>query len=259
MAVLTSANASGYRPLHYAASSNDLALLHTLLEVFGYFPPAQSRLLLDSRDLQGNTALHWSVMSGNVEAFVSLVKAGAAINIANFDGRSPLHLAVSMVGSLPEQTCVNMTTHLLHYGADANVADESGVSPLHVAAELGNVALIDALIEQGGASLNAVDGEGETALFYALRGQHDAAARKLIDHGIDFNAKNSDGESASDFCNSFGDTDMVKLLEAAQLAKNEEVPVLNPRSLSMELSESCALSASSGVWFSGNHEVKSSF
>lgn len=257
IATLTSANAAGFRPIHYAASSNNISLLQTLLDVFSCFQAQQCRLLLDCRDRDGNTALHWAVLSGSVDAFVSLIKYGATVNIANFDGRTTLHLAVSMIESLPEQTCLSMVSHLLHYGANPNVGDESGVSPLHLAAELGNVTLIEALIEEGGANVNAVDNEGETALFYALRGQHDAAVRKLLDLGIDFNARNSDGESASDFCNSFGDTEMVQILESAQL-KTEELPVLNPRSLSMELSESCALSASSGIWFSG-HEVRSSF
>lgn len=211
---------------------------------------------MDCRDLQGNTALHWSVMTGSVDAFVCLIKACATVNIANFEGRTALHLAVSMVEPLGEPTCVNLVGHLLHYGANPNVSDEGGVTPLHLAAELGNVTLIDVLLEEGGANINAVDNEGESALFYALRGEHDAAVRKLLDQGIDFNARNSDGESASDFCNSFGDTEMVKILESAQL-KNEEMPTLNPRSLSMELSGSCALS-SSGIWFSGQ-EVRSSF
>eukprot|EP01127_Copromyxa_protea_P022866 TRINITY_DN841_c0_g1_i1.p1 TRINITY_DN841_c0_g1~~TRINITY_DN841_c0_g1_i1.p1 ORF type:complete len:296 (-),score=49.51 TRINITY_DN841_c0_g1_i1:30-917(-) len=251
IAILTSANSSGFRPLHFAASSNNLILLQTLLDLFSCFPSEQARLLIDCRDRDGNTALHWAVMSGSVEAFTSLIKAGATVNIANFEAKTALHLAVSSLESLSEETSVLIVSHLLHFGANPNVSDEQGVSPLHVAAELGNVALIDTLIEEGGASVNVVDHEGETALFYALRGQHDGAVRKLLEHGIDFHARNSDGESASDFCNSYGDTEMVEILESA-LPKTEALPILNPRSLSMELSESCTLSASGGAWFSSS-------
>jgi len=252
VSILTSANTSGFRPLHFAAASNNITLLQSLLDLFSHFPPPQYRVLLDSRDKDGNTALHWSVLNGSVEAFVALIKAGATVGIANFEGRTALHLAILMCENLPEQACSNMTSHLLHHGANPNIGDEEGATPLHLASELGNTALIETLVDEGGASVNAVDNEGETALFYALRGQHVGVVRKLSEYGIDVHTRNSDGESALDFCNSFGDTEMVKLLESLQL-KNEEVPMLNPRSLSMELSESCALSASSGIWF-GSHE-----
>jgi len=257
VAILTAANASGFRPLHFAAASNNVPLLQILLDLFSHFPPPQCRALVDCRDKDGNTALHWAVLNGSVEAFVTLIKAGATVGIANYEGRTALHLAVLMAETFPEQTCSNMASHLLHHGANPNLGDEDGTTPLHLASELGILSLIETLVEEGGASVNAIDNEGETALFYALRGQHVGVVRKLTELGIDVHTRNSDGESAIEFCNSVGDTDMVKILESLQL-KNEEMPLLNPRSLSMELSESCALSASSGVWF-GSHEVRSSF
>jgi len=259
MVILCSANASGFRPLHFAAASNNIPLLQTLLELFACLPASQYRQVVDARDREGNTALHWSVLKCSVEAFLCLVRAGAAVNVANFEGRTPLHLAVSQCNNgnnFPEQTCVNFVSVLLHHGANPNVGDEHGATPVHTASETGSVALVEALVDEGGASVNIADNEGETALFYALRGQHTGVVHKLIEFGIDVNTRNSDGETVVDFCNSFGDIQMVKLLES--LRRNvEDLPVLNPRSLSMELSESCALSASSG-WF-GSHEVRASF
>jgi len=262
MAILCSANASGFRPLHFAAASNDGPLLRILLDLFHYLPSSQYTLLLDARDREGNTALHWSVLNGAVDAFVALIQAGATVNIANFEGRTPLHLALSLCDSYPMQLCANLVSHLLHHGANPNVGDKSGVTPVHMASEVGCVVLLEALVDEGGASVNVFDNEGENALFYALRGQHGDVVQKLIDFGIDVHTRNSDGESAMDFCNSFGDTEMVGLLESLQrkTEEKERLPTLNPRSLSMELSESCALSASSEFWFaSGSHEVRSSF
>lgn len=254
--LLTATNPAGHRPIHFATASDDPTLLQNMLEIFSYFPAPQYRLLVDARDHEGNTALHWSVMYGSVEAFLALIKAGATVGIANFEGHSPLHLAVINSEALPEHVCMTMITHLLHNGANPNIGDEDGATPLHLACGIGNASLIETLVEEGGASVNAVDHEGETALFYALRGQHVNVVRKLEELGVDINTRNSDGESALEFCKSCGDTEMVVLLESLQL-KNEELPLLNPRSLSMELSESCVLSASSG-WF-GSHEVRSSF
>lgn len=255
LAILTSANSSGLRPLHFAAATNNTSLLQNLLEVFAQAFPEQFRMLLDCRDKDGNTALHWSVMKGSLNTFAYLVKVGATVNVANLEGRTALHMVVSLVEYLSEETCGQMINLLLHHGADPNITDQTGTTPLHLASELGSVSLIEFLLEEG-ANVNVIDDEGETALFYALRGQRDAAVRKLVEYGIDVTTRNSDGESALDFCISIGDATMVQLLESLQLPA-EKLPVLNPLSLSMELSGS-NLSASSGLWFSGN-EIKSSF
>eukprot|EP01127_Copromyxa_protea_P019422 TRINITY_DN6299_c0_g1_i1.p1 TRINITY_DN6299_c0_g1~~TRINITY_DN6299_c0_g1_i1.p1 ORF type:complete len:252 (+),score=45.01 TRINITY_DN6299_c0_g1_i1:216-971(+) len=251
MVILTSANSQGFRPIHYAAASNSV-LLQQLLDAFTLFP-SQYRSLVDARDRAGNTALHWSVDKGNLSAFSLLVKAGATVDLANFDGRTPLHLAVSGFSSLPEAS-LQMSGFLLHHGANPNVVDQTGCTPLHLASEMGNVPLIEILLEEG-ANVNIVDHEGETALFYALRGQSVPAVNKLVEYGIDMTARNADGESALDFCVAIEDTMMVQVLESLQL-HTEELPMLNPRSLSMELSDSNL--SSSGIWFSTN-EVKSSF
>jgi len=258
LVTLTTANSSGFRPLHYVAASNIVSLQQTLLELFSCLPLSQFRLVLDCRDKEGNTALHWSIVKGSVDTFSMLVQAGSGLNLANFDGRTPLHMAVEVAENLSVDTANKMVTLLLRHGANPNVGDQSGITPLHVASELGIVPLIEALVEEGGANVNAVDEEGENALFYALRGQHEGAVRKLVEYGIDVSAGNSDGESASDFCNSVGDTEMAEFLLSLQNERPEDTIVLNPRSLSMELSESGALSASSGIWFSGR-EVRSSF
>lgn len=255
VAILSGANSSGLRPIHFAAANNNTTLLQTLLQIFAEFP-TQNRILVDSRDSNGNTAVHWAIQKGSLNAFVCLVRAGATLNVANFESKTPLHLAVALSDCAPDPDwCVNIVRLLLNYGANPNVGDQGGATPLHLASEIGNVAIIETLLDEG-ASVNAVDDEGETALFYALRGQHDAAIRKLFEYGINIHLRNSDGESARDFCVSLGDAAMSKLLESLQV-QVEELPMLNPRSLSMELSES-GLSASSGLWFSGN-EVRSSF
>lgn len=255
LAILSGANSSGLRPIHFAAATNNVGLLQSLLEAFSA-SPSHYRLLLDCRDHSGHSALHHAILKGSTNAFVLLVQAGAALDVANFEGRTALHLAVTLTGCVPDPAyCNNVVRILLHHGANPNVGDQNGASPLHLASEIGNLSVVDALLEEG-ANVNYIDDEGETALFYALRGQHEDVVRKLFDYGVDAPMRNSDGETALDFCLAIGDPTMAGLLESLQM-QTEELPVLNPRSLSMELSES-GLSASSGLWFSG-YEVRSSF
>jgi len=260
ISLLTNANSSGFRPIHFAAASNNVPLLQTLLDIFSFLPTAQVHTLLESRDKEGNTATHWAVMKGNVDALALLIKAGAAISIANSEGCTPLHAAVAAHNSLPKETCYEIISLLLRHGANPNVGDALSVTPLHIASELGDVSIVELLVEEGGASVNVVDEEGETALFYALRGQCEEVVRALVGYGADLMGKNGDGESVFDFVNSVNDAPMAKLLESLQQGKQADSgtqqSVSNPWSLSMELSQSCNLSASSEVWFSAN-SVKS--
>jgi len=48
---------------------------------------------------------------------------------------------------------------------------------------------------QAGADINAVDNEGNTALYYALKSGDAASARYLIKKGADYNRPNNQGET----------------------------------------------------------------
>ena len=80
---------------------------------------------LNTRDKEGNTALHQAALGDDEEAALLLIQSGADVNVANNEGATPLCFA-SLMG-LPR-----VVTALLERGANPNVRME-GVTPLHVA------------------------------------------------------------------------------------------------------------------------------
>ena len=87
---------------------------------------------------------------------------------------------------------------LLHLGADIDVRNYKGKTALHCAAKAGFLSVIDLLIEKG-ATIDAPDNNGETALFEAIRStikdgeKQRAAIEALLVKGADPNLKNGKG------------------------------------------------------------------
>lgn len=87
---------------------------------------------------------------------------------------------------------------LLELGADINVRNYKGKTALHCAAKAGFLSVIDLLIEKG-ATIDAPDNNGETALFEAIRStikdgeKQRAAIEALLFKGANPNLKNGKG------------------------------------------------------------------
>ena len=87
---------------------------------------------------------------------------------------------------------------LLALGADIDVRNYKGKTALHCAAKAGFLSVIDLLIEKG-ATIDAPDNNGETALFEAIRStikdgeKQRAAIEALLVKGADPNFKNGKG------------------------------------------------------------------
>ncbi len=72
----------------------------------------------------------------------ALVGQRVDVNVREVDGTTALHWAV-------RANDADMATSLMRAGAAANVANRYGVTPLLLAATNGNVSLIDALVKAG--------------------------------------------------------------------------------------------------------------
>jgi len=99
---------------------------------------------------------------------------------------------------------------LVRAGASITGFGPAKLAPIHRAAEHGLVKLIAALVEAS-ADVDARDKPGETALFYAARGNRVDAARALVDAGAT-NARNRHGETAYDIAVAFGSTAAARWL-----------------------------------------------
>lgn len=172
------------------------------------FIEEMSRDLLDQVvnlvDVNGNTALHYSVSHGSFDVVSILLDSKVAnTNILNKAGytcsmlislaviRSETHRAVvkrlfaladvNMRASQHGQTALmlavshgrlDMVQLLLEAGADVNIRDEDGSTALMCAAEHGHVEIVKLLMHHPDINLAATDNDGLTALSVAMEAGH---------------------------------------------------------------------------------------
>lgn len=167
----------GNTPLTRALESPSIDMLKTLIT-------PQNVL---SKDSAGNTPLHIALIKDSSFDYIKfLVETGADVNARNKDGDSVLFLAVRKnkkdVGDL-----------LLSKNADIFASNTENNSPLRIALTQGGD-VQDWLITSQ--TLNASDGSGNSPLHYACEWKLDEAVSALIQKGANVNAVNANGESA---------------------------------------------------------------
>ena len=141
--------------------------------------------------IDGTTALHWTVQADDLEMTDLLIRAGARVAAATREGVMPLELA-ALNGS------ARMLEMLVKAGADVNAPlDSSGATALMMASRSGRTDAIKFLLDSG-ARIEAKETWGDTtALMWAVSQGNRAAVQLLIDRGADVNARSKFVPSAT--------------------------------------------------------------
>ena len=171
---------------------------------------------LNAQDNDGYTALMLAAEGGYVEMVRLLVEHGVDVN-AQYYGYTALMLAA-------EGGHVEVARFLVEHGADVNAPNEYGDTALMWAARQGHVEVARFLVEHG-ADVNAQNNDGLTALMWAVlyfyvemtmetTMERMEMVRLLVEHGADVNAQNNDGLTALSFAKTFGNQEIIDLLEA---------------------------------------------
>lgn len=160
-----------------------------------------NRHLLASTDKNGNTPIHVSVLSCNMEslkAFVDVSLTIASENIlekANNQGMTALLLSAYGKESY-------MFRYLLEKGADINKKDSLGCNVFHAACSTGNIEIIRLILEGGvprevkARLLSSLNAEGMTGFHICCRYFSASIVRELLSSGfIDINEKSTEGYS----------------------------------------------------------------
>lgn len=154
----------------------------------------------------GYTPLACASASGNLPIVSQLLLRGVDVNLADYDGVTPLMLALSgpypLVagallegGSLPsavdnegdsalhiaagDESLLEIMGALLGRGADPNLGNGAGETPLHIAASNDFLGGLTLLVEKGG-DPNIQDKEGRTPLIEAIIEQNVECAAYLV-------------------------------------------------------------------------------
>ncbi|KAG7457247.1 B-cell lymphoma 3 protein [Solea senegalensis] len=164
-------------PLHLAVITQQPDMVGVLLRA-GADPTALDR--------HGQTALHLCCEYHQRECLsvvLSRSSSPTCLEIRNYEGLSPLHLAVLRGRK-------DLARMLLDAGADINAMDiKSGQSPLMHAVESNNADMVHFLIENG-SDVNSQSYSGNTALHGACGRDQADTVRLLLKSGADSSLKN---------------------------------------------------------------------
>ncbi|PNH05841.1 Ankyrin-2 [Tetrabaena socialis] len=175
---------NGYTPLHLAAMYDNAVVAEALL---GYSANMEAR----SKD--GKTPLHAACLASKLAVVEGLLRKGAKVDAKTKNGSTPLHIS----SGTNKAGAAAVVKVLLKYGAKADEKDEDWSAPLHVACRnsgaADNVAVVEALLQQGHATAELLDAAGSTPLHIAAQYGNVAAARALIRLGAKVDARRKDG------------------------------------------------------------------
>ncbi len=142
----------------------------------------QSRVDVNSREVDGTTALHWAAYRGDAAMAQTLLTAGANANATNRYGVTPLSLAAATGNP-------TLVRHLVQGGAKVNDRPAGGATPLMVAARNGHTEVLKYLIAHG-ADVNAFeDSRGQTALMWAAERDNGPAVKLLAEAGAELEVR----------------------------------------------------------------------
>jgi ankyrin repeat protein len=145
----------GANPLHAAAA-------HGYLDIVQYFIEKYKTICIDSQGRKlGFTALHAAIFYTNALELVEyLLKQGASTEIQDFNGNTPLHIAMQK-GNL------NIISALLQAKANIGAKNKDGDTPLHIAMQKGYIDAVLALL-QAGADLHVLNNAGQSPIEVAF-------------------------------------------------------------------------------------------
>ncbi|KAE9037895.1 hypothetical protein PR003_g6246 [Phytophthora rubi] len=156
---------------------------------------------MEARDAGGNLPLHLAAAYCSLPVVEFLLATGADVNARNASEATPLHFAA------PNGNCA-VVDALIKYCGDLDARDERGNTPLidatfvsqsaapHFASgdEKTQHAVVELLLQHG-AEVNAVNNDGDSALFGAVRNEYDSVVKLLLVHGADARVRNNQQET----------------------------------------------------------------
>ncbi|MDR0409740.1 MAG: ankyrin repeat domain-containing protein [Spirochaetaceae bacterium] len=203
---MMSTDGEGRTILHLAAEEGNA---NAVVIILNEADPRTREQIINKRDKMGRTALDYAFAHRDSRRHATvaevLIQAGAfssdpffsyfapVVRTLNFnqraaDGNSALHYAT-------RERYRGFTYFLLDNRADPNIKNTAGDTPLHETARIGDLEIMNALIEHG-ANVNIQDGQGNTAMHIAIPVDvHKAAFELLLSHNANPNLRDRRGDS----------------------------------------------------------------
>ncbi|KAL5457262.1 hypothetical protein EMCRGX_G034509 [Ephydatia muelleri] len=136
--------------------------------------------ILNQRDAEGYTALHYAARFNRLSIIQMLVNSGADPSVLSGEKQTALHLAAKHLPRYQTEAADSRATtprfassrvvveYLVHTcQSDVNVRDSYGLTPLHIACARGNLAAVEVLLESANIDVNLPDNKGDSPLHEA--------------------------------------------------------------------------------------------
>lgn len=153
--------------------------------------------MLDARDYEDNTVLHFAVESGNFKMLKFLVD--------NLEKKQK-KMAEEAKEAAEEEVAEEEEKPVVE------VINRQGMTPLHIAAEMGHIEIVKYLIDKGADPEIRNRGDNNTPLDLALAAGNLKIVKYLVAAGANPNTTDNQGNSLLHIFTKNGDLDMVKKL-----------------------------------------------
>ena len=179
--LVTTKNASGETPLHYAAEALSLEFVLLLLNA-GADPKAG--------DINGQTPVHLASLDGYTVTVIQLLDHGGDIEARTSWGATPLSAAAA-------RGRTSTVAALLLRKAEVDPKTDTGWTPLF-AALVGKYKASAQFLRNNGADLHIITGTGNTLLHAVASSGMDEWIVELLEAGLDINALDDGGRTPLD-------------------------------------------------------------
>ena len=160
----------------------------------------------DARDNDNSTPLHCASQQGHLEVVRVLVKHGVDVNVRDHTNWTPLHGA-SLYGHL------EVVQFLLEHGANPHASDQGGWTPLQWPSYNGDPEIVRILLKHG-ADANTRDNSNWTPLHGASQQGHWEVVQVLLEHGADPNSHDNNNQTPLDLASRAGHPGLAELIKS---------------------------------------------
>jgi len=159
---------------------------------------------INSKSLDGKTALIWAIQGKNFKNAEFLIKKGADVNLMDTQGMTPLICAI-----MCDQN--DTAKMLIDNGANVNLKSADGCAPLALAIAKKNLRMARYLIEKS-ADINIKNADNESLLMWAVKFNDLPLSKFLIDCKLNINHIDGFGKSALSMAVYYQNPEIVKFL-----------------------------------------------
>uniref|UniRef100_A0A668AHD3 BCL3 transcription coactivator n=1 Tax=Myripristis murdjan TaxID=586833 RepID=A0A668AHD3_9TELE len=191
------------RALHIAVVQGQLGIVHTLIYLL--------RLANRDLDIYNNlrqTPLHLAVITRQADMVEALLRAGADSAALDRNGQTALHLCCEY----DQQDCLSVILFLSPPSACLEIRNYEGLSPLHLAVQRGHKDLARTLLEAGADINAMDIKSGQSPLMHAVESNNADMVHFLIESGCDVNSQSYSGNTALHSACGRGQVETVRLL-----------------------------------------------